>query len=102
MQTRLAGGYSKLGRELGAQVAPAGLAWAGALRRQPSLDLWAGDGQHPGRLGSYLAACVFYALLSGRAPIQSRFTAGIEPGQARLLQQDAEKALESDVPRRST
>ena len=89
MQARLADGYSKLGSELGAQVAPAGLAWAEALRRQPTLDLWAGDGQHPARLGSYLAACVFYAMLSGREPAQSRFTAGIQPAQARLLQQVA-------------
>jgi hypothetical protein len=87
MQARLADGYSKLGAELGARVAPAGLAWAEALRRDPSLDLWAGDGQHPGRLGSYLAACVFYAMLSGREPAQSGFTAGIQPGQARVFQQ---------------
>jgi hypothetical protein len=98
MQTRLANGYSKLGAELGAQVAPAGLAWAEALHRDPGLDLWASDGQHPGRLGSYLAACVFYALLSGREPTQSRFTAGIEPRQARLLQRVAENVRESDVP----
>ena len=91
MQARLADGYSKLGSELGAQVAPAGLAWAEALRREPRLDLWAGDGQHPARLGSYLAACVFYAMLSGREPAQSRFTAGIQPAQARLLQQVAGK-----------
>jgi hypothetical protein len=89
MQGRLAYGYSKLGAELGAQVAPAGLAWAEALRREPSLDLWAGDGQHPGRLGSYLAACVFYAMFSGREPTRSRFTAGVEPRQAHLLQQIA-------------
>ena len=93
MQARLADGYSKLGSELGAQVAPAGLAWAEALRREPRLDLWAGDGQHPGRLGSYLAACVFYAMLSGREPAQSGFTAGIRPGQVRLFQQ-----VVSDMP----
>ena len=93
MQARLADGYSKLGSELGAQVAPAGLAWAEALRREPRLDLWAGDGQHPARLGSYLAACVFYAMLSGREPTRSRFTAGIRPGQVRLFQQ-----VVSDLP----
>jgi len=87
--------------ELGAQVAPAGLAWGEALRRDPSLDLWAGDGQHPARLGSYLAACVFYAMLSGREPTRSRFMAGIESGQGRLLQQVAEKVLE-DVRSGST
>jgi hypothetical protein len=89
MQARLADGYSELGAELGAQVAPAGLAWAEALRREPSLHLWAGDGQHPGRLGSYLAACVFYAMFSGREPTQSSFTAGIQLGQARLFQRVA-------------
>jgi hypothetical protein len=93
MQARLAGAYSELGAELGTQVAPAGLAWAEALRREPSLDLWAGDGKHPGRLGSYLAACVFYAMLSGREPTRSRFTAGIEPQQAHTLQQVAENVL---------
>jgi hypothetical protein len=89
MQARLAAGYSKLGSALGVQVAPAGLAWAEALRREPRLDLWAGDGQHPGRLGSYLAACVFYAMLSGRQPAQSRFTAGIQIAQVRLLKRVA-------------
>ena len=61
-------------------------AWAEALRRKPALDLWTDDGQHPGRKGSYLAACVFYAALTGRDPARSQFTAGIEGGQARLLQ----------------
>ncbi len=93
MQGRLDSGYSKLGAELGAQVAPAGLAWAEALRREPSLDLWAGDGKHPGRLGSYLAACVFYAMVSGREPTRSRFTAGIQVKQAHTLQQVAENVL---------
>jgi hypothetical protein len=101
MQMRLTDGYSALGAELGTQIAPAGLAWAEALRREPSLHLWAGDGQHPGRLGSYLAACVFYAMLSGREPTRSRFTAGLEPGQARFLQQVAGDVTHLAVPTRS-
>jgi hypothetical protein len=101
MQARLADGYSKLGAELGARVVPAGLAWAEALRREPSLDLWADDGKHPGRLGSYLAACVFYAVLTGREPARSRFTDGIEPAEARLLQRVAENVSESAAASRS-
>jgi hypothetical protein len=97
MQVRLAEGYSKLGAELGARVAPAGLAWAEALRREPALDLWADDGQHPGRNGSYLAACVFYAALTGRDPARSRFTAGIDDRQAHFLQEVAENVYESRV-----
>jgi hypothetical protein len=97
MQARLAEGYSKLGAELGARVAPAGLAWAEALRRKPGLDLWDDDGRHPGRSGSYLAACVFYAALTGRDPARSGFTAGLEAGQAHFLQQVAESVYEADV-----
>ena len=70
-------------------VAPVGRAWAEALRREPGLELWDGDGMHPSRLGSYLTACVFYAILTGRDPAASGFTAGIAPSEARSLQQVA-------------
>jgi hypothetical protein len=86
MQLRLAEGYSELGAELSAPVAPVGLAWEEALRREPALDLWDWDGEHPNAAGSYLAACVFYAMLSGRNPSRSEFTAGLEPAEARFLQ----------------
>jgi hypothetical protein len=86
MQVRLAEGYSELAGELSAEIAPVGLAWVEALRRQPGIDLWADDGKHPSRLGSYLAACVFYALLSGRDPAASDFTGDLDPAEARFLQ----------------
>jgi hypothetical protein len=86
MQARLTEGYHELAIEVGARVAPVGRAWAEALRRRPGLQLWSHDGRHPGRLGSYLAACVFYATLSGRDPSGSAFTAGLDEGDARLLQ----------------
>ena len=85
MQRRLADGYRAAGAQLPAHVAPVGLAWAEALRRNPGLDLWNGDGVHPTRLGSYLAACVFYEVLTGRDPRRSRFTAGLGEGEARFL-----------------
>jgi hypothetical protein len=89
MQSRLAAGYEDLGRKLGAPVAPVGLAWAAALRRRPDLDLWASDGQHPSKVGSFLAACVFYGALTGRDPSESSFTDGLDPGTARYLKRVA-------------
>ena len=86
MQARLAEGYSELAGELSAEIAPVGLAWAEARRRQPGIDLWADDGKHPSRLGSYLAACVFYASLTGRDPARSGFTGDLAPAEARFLQ----------------
>jgi hypothetical protein len=86
MQERLSQGYSELAAELPAAVTPAGLAWAEALRERPGLDLWASDGRHPNSAGSYLAACVFYKVLTGRDPSRSTFTAGLRPAEARFLQ----------------
>lgn len=85
MQERLQDGYGDLARRLAAPIAPVGLAWAEALRREPDFELWAGDGKHPSASGSYLTACVFYALLSGRDPSRSGFTAGMGD-EARFLQ----------------
>jgi uncharacterized protein DUF4886 len=95
MQARLEQGYADLAATLSTPVAPVGRAWAEALRREPGIDLWAGDGRHPSRLGSYLTACVFYAILTGRDPAASGFTAGIGPNEARFLQQVATDVVAS-------
>jgi len=95
MQARLEEGYADLAATLATPVAPVGLAWAEALRRDPDIDLWTGDGRHPSRLGSYLTACVFYAILTGRDPAASGLTAGIAPSEARFLQQVAADVVES-------
>jgi hypothetical protein len=89
MQERLTQGYAELGAELPASIAPVGLAWAEALRRRPELDLWDSDGRHPNVAGSYLAACVFYEILTGRDPSRSGFIADLEPGEAHFLQRIA-------------
>jgi hypothetical protein len=99
MQERLREGYTDLAADLSAQIAPVGLAWAEALARDPRLRLWAEDGLHPSRLGSYLAACVFYGLITARDPTGSRFTAGLAPMQAHDVQQVAADVLASDEPR---
>jgi hypothetical protein len=84
MQARLADGYTLLSEALSADLAPVGLAWRAALRDRSDLDLWKRDGRHPTEAGSYLAACVFYKELTGRDPLGSDYTAGLE--DARYLQ----------------
>ena len=89
MQQRVVDGYSDAARASASAVAPVGVAWAEALTRRPQLGLWASDGTHPSRAGSYLAACVFYALLTRTSPVGNRFTGGLEPSLARFLQRVA-------------
>jgi hypothetical protein len=85
MQRRIFTSYAGLGDRLDAPVAPVGAAWQ-SIEQDPGIELWAGDGVHPTTAGSYLTACVFYVMLTGRDPIGDRFIAGLEPGQARELQ----------------
>jgi len=89
MQARLNRGYAQLAAALPASLAPVGPAWAEAIRRVPTRALWSEDGKHPSLAGSYLAACVFYALLSHRDPATSAFTGGLDRREARSLQRVA-------------
>ena len=94
MQGRLEDGHDRLGARLGMDVVPVGNAWYGIRKLRSELDLYHDDGRHPNRAGSYVAACVFYAELIGRDPTLSRFNAGLDPDDARFLQETAYSAVD--------
>ena len=68
MQSQIQAGYLEIGGELGAIVAPVGVAWQSAIEREPKSNLWQMDGIHPSREGTFLAANVFYALIFQQSP----------------------------------
>jgi hypothetical protein len=51
-----------------ATVVPVGEAWAMAKAERPDLRLYFPDGSHPAESGTYLAACVFVATITGELP----------------------------------
>jgi len=65
----LNGAYFDIARELGADVAPVGVAWKMALVADPPIVLHRPDKSHPNPTGTYLAACVFYAILLDKSPV---------------------------------
>ena len=67
-QARLTEAYSRMAHELDAMLAPVGIAWQSAKRVNPGLVLYHKDGRHASPAGSYLTACVFYAVLTGKNP----------------------------------
>ena len=67
-QARLNASYFSIAQEVGAVVAPVGIAWNEAHQGKADLDLYTADGSHPAPAGSYLAACVLYATLFDRSP----------------------------------
>lgn len=50
-------------------VAPVGQAWDLALARDPALPLHAADGNHAAPAGTFLAALVLYATITGQSPL---------------------------------
>lgn len=77
-QSKLTESYENVARKTGATVAPVGLAWELARTRRPDLNLYSEDGSHPSSEGSYLAACVLFATLTGEPsaslPFRPSFT----------------------------
>ena len=89
MQAQLAVGYLGIAQELHAAVAPVGTAWSATRALAPDLQLWQDDGSHPSGLGTYLAACVFYAALFGQSPVGLAYTEDMPASIAAKLQQIA-------------
>lgn len=58
--------YFSIGRELGAVVAPVGVAWVSMLGSNPDLTLHLSDGSHPNGLGTYLTATVIAQSVCGK------------------------------------
>jgi hypothetical protein len=68
-QQALTDAYTAIGAELGATVVPAGEAWRRFLATYREPVLHDKDQSHPSLAGSYLAACVFYAVLFDDNPV---------------------------------
>lgn len=67
-QDKLTELHDDLAGKLKAGVVPVGPAWAKALALDKPPTLYHTDKAHPGKDGSYLAACVFYATIYGKSP----------------------------------
>jgi len=61
--------YLSIGAKLDLEVVIVGEAWAEVRRLRPEFSLYISDGSHPNAAGSYLAACVIYAAVTGRSPL---------------------------------
>lgn len=84
---------------------PAGEAWRAAWRENPDLELYLPDGLHPTPAGSYAAALVIYAGITGTSPLglPGRLTVGsseleIPVAQTAVLQRAAAAAIAAFVP----
>ena len=88
-QRAITDAYTTVGTELGATVVPVGVAWERLLGKPLHPELHDKDGSHPSVAGSYLAACVFLAVLLGHNPV------GIESDVKGLAASDVRRLQET-------
>jgi hypothetical protein len=82
--------YASIARELGATVVPVGLVWQRFLGEHDQPVLHDKDQSHPTLAGSYLAACVFLAVLFQESPVGiADEVAGLGEKDLALLQKAA-------------
>ncbi len=86
MQFQIDIGYLGIARELSVPIAPVGYAWLLANGQNAQLNLWQADGSHPTEQGTYLAACVFYAVIYRQSPVGLTYKAGLTNETATFLQ----------------
>lgn len=86
MQDELYAGYKEIGDEIGAIMAPVGIAWQHARAADATLELWDRDGSHASREGSYLATCVFYSVICRESPEGTGYLGGLPRGPAHFMQ----------------
>jgi hypothetical protein len=95
-QRAITDAYESIGREIRATVVPVGIAWQAYLAKRESPPLHDKDKSHPTLAGSYLAACVFYAVMFKGRPIKLDVAVeGLSDQDARLLQQTAHAAAKN-------
>jgi PKD repeat protein len=86
MNARLRESYLEMAVDNQSQVAPVGAAWKYVRDTYPTINLYNADQSHPSLAGSYLAACVHYAMIFKKSPVGSSFISTLNSTDAANLQ----------------
>jgi len=89
VQAVLAQNLIQVSSQLNSLLVPGGVAFMRCMEQCPDIGLWAEDGMHPSLEGSYLAACLAYAVIFQETPVGCSYTADIDAGTAARLQEVA-------------
>lgn len=61
--------FMQVAQEINARLVPVSKAWQRLLLSETEIELYDIDGEHASPSGSFLAACVFYAVIQGSSPV---------------------------------
>jgi hypothetical protein len=97
--------YALAASDVGGLLAPVSAAWLIVITEHPSIPLYSSDGLHATLAGSYLAATVIYATITGKTPVglpakiqvRKSWTLSLDPTVARTLQDAAARAVAANA-----
>jgi len=98
LQKKLNEAYAFMVRENEGVLVPVGEAWQKMRSRNPGVPLYT-DQVHPSLAGTYLAACVFYAVLFGDTPAGLEHPAEIDARTAGAIQESVKETLAAPEPK---
>ena len=96
MQDRLTESYKEMAQNNESLLAPIGIAWKDLREQHPEINLYSSDGSHPSIQGSYLAACVFYAVLFDDSATNNYTPTNLNINEAQLIQTFANNAVNNN------
>lgn len=85
--------YTRLAEKYNAGTCKTAVAFAYCMEEHPEINLFAEDGGHHSKEGSYLAACTWLYSYCGIDPRGNTYTAGLDAATAAALQSEAYRAV---------
>jgi hypothetical protein len=87
--------YMRMAEDNHAWVSPIGAVWHYIRDRYPDIELYQSDESHPSYIGSYVAACCFYTVFTGRNPCNITWNGVLDETTA-LIAKNAAKTVVFD------
>jgi hypothetical protein len=92
---KIAEEHRDMGKQLGVDVAPVGVAWERILKERPDVNLFLEDFEHPNMNGTYLSTLVVYATVFKANPVGLKYVpTGVTPETAAYLQKVAWESVQ--------
>jgi len=92
----IAQAHREVGKELGVDVAPVGVAWERVMKERPDLNLFKPDFEHPNILGTYLETVVVYSTVFRKNPADLPYAPpGVTADAAAFLKKIAWETVQS-------
>jgi len=97
MSQKIEEGYTYLSNMFNLPIVPVGNVWKAVREKDPTVNLYRDDNQHPTPYGSYLISCAFYTSIFKSSPEGAIYTADLLQDKVLTIQQTAYEYVDSHL-----